>query len=450
VAGAAGGGTGGEPAGSAGTAAPAAELGPLFPAHMAKDVCPDPQLRIRTTGKPSLGSSGKIQVFDSAQPSRAVAVVDMAVAQISETVGGSALHLPRSVYVADDDVFVHLPGHPLGYGHTYFVTVDAGVIQVAGGAAPMLSGSSSWQFQTRPSAPTDLTQLRVALDGTGQFCSVQGALDALPARSTTPATITIGPGSYYEAIHATGKNDVTLHGEDRKATIIAGVNNNNLNGSTSTRALVSIDSSNKVVFENLTIHNLTPQGGSQAEALRLQACDQCVVRHTDILSLQDTLLWSGRIYANDCYIEGNVDYVWGTGAAFFDHCELKTVGRAGYVVQARNPASTSGYVFVDSKLTSDASVSSDMLGRIDVSAYPASQVAYINCQMGKHISPSAWTVSGGAASGSLRFWEYQSVDASGAPIDVSKRAAGSRQLLAAEATMLRDPAQVLGGWKPPR
>ena len=154
------------------------------------------------------------------------------------------------------------------------------------------------------------------------------------------------------------------------------------------------------MFENLTIHNLTPQGGSQAEALRLQGCDQCVVRHADIISLQDTLLWSGRIYANDCYIEGNVDYVWGTGAAFFDHCEIKTAGRAGYLVQARNPASTSGYVFVDSKLTADASVTGDMLGRIDVSVYPASQVAYINCQMGKHISPVGWTVTGGVAGGS--------------------------------------------------
>ena len=139
------------------------------------------------------------------------------------------MRLPRSVYIAVNDVYVHLPGHPLGYGHSYFVTVDAGVIQVAGGTAPMLSGNTSWQFQTRMSAPSDLAQVRVALDGTGQFCSVQGALDALPARNTTPATITIGRGPYYEAIHATGKNDVTLHGEDRKATIIAGVNNNNLN-----------------------------------------------------------------------------------------------------------------------------------------------------------------------------------------------------------------------------
>jgi pectin methylesterase-like acyl-CoA thioesterase len=450
MAGAAAGGSAGTASGSGGSGAPIVELGPLFPANMAKDVCPDPQLRIRTSGKPSLGSSGKIQVFDSTQPSKAVAVVDMAVAQISETVGGTAMRLPRPVYIADNDVYVHLPGHPLGYGHSYFVTVDAGVIQVAGGTAPMLSGSSSWQFQTRMGAPSDLTQVRVALDGSGEFCSVQGALDAVPARNTAPTTITIGRGPYYEAIHATGKNDVTLHGEDRKATIIAGVNNNNLNGSTSTRALVSIESSNKVVFENLTIHNLTPQGGSQAEALRLQSCDQCVVRHADIISLQDTLLWSGRIYANDCYIEGNVDYIWGTGAAFFDHCEIKTAGRAGYLVQARNPASSSGYVFVDSKLTADPSVSGDMLGRIDVSVYPASQVAYINCQMGKHISPVGWTVTGGAAGGSLRFWEYQSVDPSGAPIDVSKRLAGSKQLSAAEAMMLRDPAQVLAGWKPPQ
>ncbi|HEY2735426.1 MAG TPA: pectinesterase family protein, partial [Polyangiales bacterium] len=263
------------------------------------------------------------------------------------------------------------------------------------------------------------------------------------------SVITIGAGTYYETIHVSSKSSFTLHGEDRKATIIVGTNNNNLNGSTSTRSLVYIEKAKNVVIEDLTIHNLTPQGGSQAEALGMQACDQCVVRHADILSLQDTLLWSGRIYASDCYIAGNVDFVWGTGAAYFDHCEIKTIGRAGYVVQSRNQASGYGYVFVDSKITADPGVTNIMLGRIDVSQYPGSQVAYVNCQMGSYIAPAGWTVTGGAAGGSLRFWEYQSTDASGAPLDVSRRLAGSQQISAAQAMTLRDPSQVLGGWTPP-
>ncbi|HEX6240672.1 MAG TPA: pectinesterase family protein, partial [Polyangiales bacterium] len=345
-------------------------------------------------------------------------------------------------------VYVHLPGNPLTYGKSYYVTVDAGVIQAAGGMAPVFTGTNAWQFSTRAAPPVDKSDMRVALDGSGDFCTLQAALDAVPARSTTPTTLRMGVGVYYELVHTSAKSNLTIRGDDRKRTVIAGVNNNNLNGGTATRALISIDTSTKLTIENLTIHNLTPQGGSQAEALRLQGCDQCTIRDADILSLQDTLLWAGRIYARNLYVEGNVDYVWGTGSVFFDQCEFKTVGRAGYLVQARNAPNASGYVFVDSKLTSDSNVTGDTLARIDVGEYPGSQVAFINCQMGKHIAPAGWVVTGGAPGAALRFQEYKSVDAAGKPIDVSRRLGGSKQLSDAEATRLRDPAQVLGGWNP--
>jgi len=427
-------------AGSGGTPAPAPSTGPLFPAPGATNVCADVTLRLRLPSAPSLGTSGKISVFSS-RGGNAVAVVDMAAAQVRETVGGTALTLPRPVHVSEREVIVRLPRR-LDYGQEYYVTVDASAIK----PAMELTDPSKWRFTTRAAAPADPSKLRVALDGSGDFCSVQGALDAVPARSKSE--ISIGEGTYFEAVHVSGKANVTLRGGDRKRTRIVGTNNENLNSGTAKRALVSFDNSQNIVIENLTIHNLTPQGGSQAEALRLDKCDQCVVRRADILSLQDTLLWTGRVYAKDCYIEGNVDFVWGYGAAYFDHCEIKTVGRTGYVVQARNGAGASGYVFVDSKITADPGISKIVLARIDAAEYPASQVAYVNCQMGSHIAPEGWTVTGGGG-GSLRFWEYQSTNESGAPLDVSRRHAASKQISADQAATLRDPAKVLGGWAPP-
>ena len=393
---------------------------------------------------PSLGSSGKISVFS--QSGSAVAVVDMATTQVSETVGGVQLQQPRPVLVRDREVVVRLPKR-LDYGQEYYVTVDASAIKSAG-AGMTLTDKNAWRFSTRSGPPSDASKLRVALDGSGDFCSVQGALDATPARGAK-TEIDIGPGTYFELVHASGKSNVTLRGADRKRTVILGTNNDNLNGGTAKRALVSIDGSQNIQIEQLTIHNLTPQGGSQAEALRLDKCEQCVVRHADILSLQDTLLWTGRIYANDCYIEGNVDFVWGYGAAYFDKCEIKTVGRAGYVVQARNMPGAGGYVFVDSKITAGSGISKIVLARIDAAEYGGSQVAYVNCQMGDHIAPEGWTVTGGGGSG-LRFWEYQSTNASGAPLDVSRRHAASKQISADQAQKLRDPAQFFGGWNPPR
>jgi pectin methylesterase-like acyl-CoA thioesterase len=335
----------------------------------------------------------------------------------------------------------------LARGEDYHVTIEAGALSGPDGAFA-IADATTWRFSTAASGPSDRAKLSVAVSGGAPFCTVQAALDAVPANNTTPTAIELASGTYHEVLYVRGKDNLTLRGADRKRTVIAAVNNNNLNPATRTRALVGVDDASGLVVETLTIHNLTPQGGSQAEALRLQGCDRCVVRDADILSLQDTLLWSGRLYAEDCLIAGNVDFIWGTGAAYFTRCEIKTVGRAGYIVQARNGAAGNGYVFVDSKLTSDAGITGNVLGRVDASVYPQSHVAYVDCELGAHISAAGWTVTGGAGS-ALRFWEYGSKSPSGQPIDTSQRHAASTQLTSAQAEMMRDPAMVLGGWQPP-
>ena len=103
----------------------------------------------------------------------------------------------------------------------------------------------------------------------------------------------------------------------------------------------------------------------------------------------------------------------------------------------------------DSTLTADSGVTGQVLARIDVSQYPGSHVAYINCTMGSFISPEGWTITGGTPTSALRFWEFQSVDTTGKAIDVSKRIAGSTQISSTEAAQMRDPTVVLGGWQPP-
>jgi pectin methylesterase-like acyl-CoA thioesterase len=421
----------------------------LFPAPNVHGVCSDPPLRITFSAPPSVGSAGKIQVFDASQPAMPVAALDMGAASTSDTIGGTTFNMLRPAYVDGNAAVLYLKSHALTYGKTYFVTVDAGAI-IAPGAKPFsIMGSTTWTFSTAAAAPSNLSSLAVALDGSGDFCSVQGAIDALPAKNQSTVQILIHTGTYHEIIHFADKNNVTLLGQDRSTTVIEGTNNHNLNPSTSTRSLVGIDGSSGVVIDTLTIHNLTPQGGSQAEALRMEACDKCVVRNANIASLQDTLLWSGRLYAKNCTIAGNVDFIWGTGVAYFDACEIKTVVQAGANVQARNTASGYGYVFVDSKLTADPGITGQVLARIDVSAYPASHVAYINCQMGGHIAPAGWTITGGTPTYALRFWEYESVSPMNNPIDVSKRIAGSTQISAAQAMSMRDPTVVLSGWQPP-
>jgi pectin methylesterase-like acyl-CoA thioesterase len=447
-----GAGSGGSPAtgGSGGQPGAPGNASSVFPPPNGTNICADPQLRITFAAgaaAPSVGASGKVQVFNAS--GTAVASVDVAASTTTSTNGGMSFTVERPIYVDGNTVVVYLPSKPLAYGQTYYVNVDAGAIKSPSGASFTVTGSSAWRFSTASAAPAGKSAVSVALDGSAPFCSLQGALDFIPSGNTAAVSVSVADGTYHEIVYFKSKSNVTIQGASRDGTVFEGVNNNNMNGSTKTRALIGGDGTNGLTITNLTIHNLTPQGGSQAEALRLESCDKCVITNATIISLQDTLLWSGRLYAKNCLIEGNVDYVWGTGAAYFDSCEIRTIGRTGVIVQARNPASTYGYVFVDSQITADAGLTGISLGRIDLTAYPASHVAYINCQLTSGIAPSGWTITAGSDTSMLRFWEYQSVDAGGQPVDVSKRLAGSKQLTSSQAAMMRDPTVVLAGWQPP-
>ena len=408
---------------------------PYFPESGSVDQCPDASLRIRFDGPPRLGSQGKVRIFDAAAPGTPVHTLDLAALEVSDTIGGTRLQLPRPAHVHQNEVVFVLPAAGLAYGKTYFVAVDAGVVSGPDGEAVIIDDPQKWRFSTASAPPVDTSQLRVALDGIGQFCGLQRAIET----AAPGATISIGPGAYFGVTSFQGKDGLRLRGDARETTLLLGVNNNNLNPSTRGRALFFAEDVSGLILENLTIHNQTPQGGSQAEALALLSCDQCTVRNSTVRSLQDTLLWSGRLYAVDSLIEGNVDYIWGTGTAFFHRVEVRTVGRKGYNVQARNSGANYGYVFVDSKLSAEPGITGDVLARIDVSAYPNSHVAYIDCELGPHIAPEGWLITGGSDTSGLRFWEYGSHDTDGNPIDTSQRAAGSRQLDASQAAQMRNP-----------
>ena len=180
-----------------------------------------------------------------------------------------------------------------------------------------------------------------------------------------------------------------------------------------------------------------------------------ILRDADFVSLQDTLLLSGRAYVENSYVEGNVDYVWGKGTAYFNKSELRTVGRAGYLVQSRN-GTNYGYVFVDSTLSTDGTApGGTFLARIEGDRFPFSNVSFVNCKMGAQIAPKGWLITNSTGAtvesldlSKLKFWEYQSVDLQGAPLDVSQRDPASHQMTADEAAALRDPATVLAGWTP--
>jgi len=442
--------------GGSGGAAGAASTGPLppsvtnlFPKPGASGVCLDAPLTMTFAQAPSLGSKGTIAVYAKSSPNTVVDQIDIAAASHSDTIAGQTRNLVRPVFIDGTSAVIYFRQHKLVANTAYFVTVSAGTfVDAQKNPIGTVSGQTAWTFSTGPS-PSASASMAVDRSGNGGFCTIQGAFDAIAANDATARTITIAAGTYHELLYLSGKKNLTLRGADRAQTLIQYPNNDKLNAGTSARPLFYANGTTGLTIENLTIHNTTPQDGSQAEALRVQA-DRVTLRDVNLKSLQDTLLTGGSVYVVNSYLEGNVDFIWGTGPTYFDRCEIKTVGRAGAIVQARNGEGGYGYVFVDSKITSDAKVTGQVLARIDATVYPSSNVAFLNCQMSSGIAAKGWTITpaGTSATGQLRFWEYQSTDASGALLNVSGRDPASKQLSTSQAASLRDKATVLDGWNP--
>ena len=79
----------------------------------------------------------------------------------------------------------------------------------------------------QPALPRNADRIVVAADGTGNFTTVQAAVDFAEAHRRQPVVIFIRKGRYEERVRiGREKPQVHLVGEDRKATVIAFLNNN--------------------------------------------------------------------------------------------------------------------------------------------------------------------------------------------------------------------------------
>jgi pectin methylesterase-like acyl-CoA thioesterase len=426
--------------------------------------CVDTPLTITFPSAPTLGTVGAITVFN---PDGTVEdSINLAnPADFTETVGGATdeagnLHYFNyyPVIITGDTATIYLH-HELSYGRRYAVSVDAGVFTGEPGI--------TWRFTTTGHrVPAKAREITVDARGNGDFCTVQGAINAVSPGQ--PATIRVHQGVYTELDWvAPDKPNITVIGANRDKTIMQYANNNTLNAADTTdicaRQAIPVhddyncwrsnfsDEANDFTLENITLRNTTPYGGSQAEAFRGNA-DRVTLYKVSLYSYQDTIRIQGLAYVADSFIAGDVDFTWGTGTVYWTHDTLESE-HAGYVSQVRNPQGQFGYVFYKDTLTAAPGVAdgSVYLARIDPTVYPYSQDVYIDSRMGPQINPAGWLLTAGtcATNGAdLQFWEYGSTTLTGQPVDTSQRLSCSQQVTAAQAAQWANPAFVLGGWVP--
>jgi pectin methylesterase-like acyl-CoA thioesterase len=311
-------------------------------------------------------------------------------------------------------------------------------------------------------AAADVT---VAPDGSGDFKTVQAAVDAA---ASSGAVIRIGPGTYREAIRV-GKAHIQLRGTgaDPRQVVLSYDLGAGTAGGTGKSASVLVEGDD-FYAENLTIENTFSRGrpltfeGSQAVALRVRG-DRAVFRKVRLLGYQDTLYADGkgcdseqgpcrpaRQYFADCYIEGNVDFIFGDAAAFFERCEIHALAHPTVMLTAqskRYEGERSGYVFDHCRLTAEPGASKVYLGRPWRSH---ASVVFLNTQMGPEIVPAGWLEWRHDGRDSLPTAFYAEYNSSGPGANPQARDPHSKQLSAAEAARFSVKEWLGGddGWNP--
>lgn len=351
---------------------------------------------------------------------------------------------------------IHPHHDMLEYGKSYYVQIDPGVI-----AAEGFSGitGKAWRFSTKPKdrAPKpNAARLTVAADGSGDFNTVQGAMDFIPDHVKKRVTVNIRSGVYEEIVYFRNKDNVTLRGEGQDKTIVRYYNNEVFNphpanirtnpelGSfPSRRAAVMADNSNDITFRDITLQT-TAKG--QAEGLLLNG-ERILLSNVTIIGSGDALQANGRTYAVDTTIVGDVDTILSRGTLF---CERCTIRSNQVMMWPRNREGFHGLVFKDSTfIGTRGPVNIARSPKNDTFTYPFAEVVLLNSKM-ENITPEGW--SDADRGGNVRFWEYNSRNMDGSPVDVSRRVAWSRQLdKVRDAKLIADysrPEFVLAGWKP--
>ncbi len=289
----------------------------------------------------------------------------------------------------------------------------------------------------------------VAKDGSGDFFTVQEAINAVPDfRKDIRTTILVRPGVYKEKLIVPEcKINVSLIGQTGAVISYDGYASklNALGSEMSTSG-----SSSCYIYapdfyaENITFENTAGRVG-QAVACFVSG-DRAYFKNCRFLGNQDTLYTYGkhsRQYYEGCYIEGTVDFIFGWSTAVFNHCTIHSLGNGFLTAPSTDKGQSYGYVFYDCKMTAADEATSVYLSR---PWRPYAQAVFIRCELGKHIEPAGWNNWGNKENEStVLYAEYQSTGEGANP---KARASYGKQL---DNLSQYDMATVLGGadgWNP--
>ncbi|MFJ9022458.1 pectinesterase family protein [Streptomyces sp. NPDC102259] len=355
------------------------------------------------------------------------------------------------------------------YAYTLDKAADVPAL-LKSGAGPRSSIGTTATTTTATTKAAAATTLTVAKDGSGQYTTVQAAVNAVPANNPARVVIAVKPGTYRELVKVpSNKPHVTIQGTggSRKDTTIVYDNASGTpkpDGSgtygTGGSATVAVDADD-FQARNLTISNDFDEAAhqdiaAQAVALRTSA-DKVFLDSVIISGDQDTLLVDtaakdklGRVYLTNSYVVGNTDFIFGRATAVIDKSVITLKKRwngtsAGYVTAPSTAADRKGILIANSTVNGDVSDRSFFLGRNwhaggDATLDPQTTVR--NTSLSAAIKTTPWSDMGGFSWKDDRFAEYKNTGAG------AGAASSDRPLLTDAQAAAQEVADWLGDWTP--
>ncbi|MCX6214145.1 pectinesterase family protein [Spirosoma sp.] len=304
--------------------------------------------------------------------------------------------------------------------------------------------NSTFAQTTPPTSVTYPASFTVAQDGSGNFKTIQEAVNSFRDHSQVPVTLYVRNGVYLEKlVIPSWKPNIHIIGESKEGVIITG---DDFSGkaypggkdwtgkdkySTYTTYTVLVDAP-ETILENLTIRNTAGRVG-QAVALHVEA-DRFICRNCNLLGNQDTLFAAAegsRQYYENCYIEGTTDFIFGKSVSVFQSCTIKSLSDSFITAAATPVYQRYGFIFFDCKLTADPAARKVFLGR---PWRPNAKTIFVRTQMDSHILPAGWDNWNNVANEkTVLYAEYNSTGPGSSP---SARVGWAKQLTAKDVKQL--------------
>lgn len=291
------------------------------------------------------------------------------------------------------------------------------------------------------------TEYVVAKDGSGDFKSIQKAVDASKSFPPERISIHIKNGVYKEKVKVHSWNTkLSFIGESKDSTIITWDDHFDKidRGRNSTfHTYTLLVEGNDFQAQNITIENSAGEVG-QAVALHVEA-DRVAFENCKLLGNQDTVYLAGegkRQYFKNCYIEGTTDFIFGGSTALFVDSQIHSK-RDSYITAASTfQGQDYGFVFKNCSLTADDEVDKVYLGR---PWRNYAKTVFLYTEMGSHVLPEGWHNWNKTEAESMVYYaEYEN---EGPGYQPSERVGWAIQLNDLQANSYSEE-MILNGWDP--